>query len=660
MRFVPRSGIVAALSLAACAAAWLSAAPAGDNARFSRDVYPILREANCRACHTTDGVASATRVHFPAESATDEVIESFGTSLRVVVDREDPARSLLLTKPTNRMQHTGGQLIVPGSAEEKVLAGWVNYLARVDLPPDPNRGETAVPPGRPTIRRLTHSQYNNTVRDLLGDQTTPADRFPGEDYVNGFRNQALAQSISPVLAEAYSKAAEKLARSAFRNGDAQGLVPCKPAAAVDKLCAAKFVRAFGKKAFRRPLGDDEAESFARLLLAEAEDAGEFVAGVRIVVEAMLQSPDFLFVVEQGGENTGYELAARLSYFLWDTMPDAELFRAASTGEILGEEGIDQQARRMLGDPRARQALDQFIAQWLRFDRVLGAIKDAVLYKEFTPQVSEALTEETRRFVHHLIWNDRDFMEFFTADYTFVNSFVAELYEIPQPQANFAMVSLPVESGRAGILGQGSFLTQTGKPDETSPTERGLFVREHFLCQHVPPPPPNAAASLPPLTMDSRPLTTRERLVEMHLKEESCQSCHRLVDPIGFGLEKYDTTGRKRDKQHITVEPNRYESKKGIKPKEYDLDIDTSASVAGIAGSEFSTPGELGKILADQPACQKCIVKQLFRYAFGRLETGADDASIDEMYQAFRGSRFRFQQLIISLVKSDAFRRVGGG
>ncbi len=648
------------LSLAACVAAWLSAAPADDTVQFSRDVYPVLQEANCRACHTSDGVASATRVHFPLESATDQAIETFGAALRAVVDREDPTRSLLLTKPTNRIQHTGGQLIEPGSAEEEMLIGWVNYLARVDLPTDPNRRETALPPGRPTIRRLTHSQYNNTVRDLLGDQTTPADRFPGEDYVNGFRNQALAQSISPVLAEAYSKAAEKLARTAFRNGDARGLVPCKPTVVVDRACAAKFARAFGKKAFRRPLGDDEAESFAKLLLAEAEDAGEFVAGARIVVEAMLQSPDFLFIVEQGEENTAYELAARLSYFLWDTMPDAELIRAASSGEILSDEGIDKQARRMLEDPRARQALDQFIAQWLRFDRVLGAIKDAVLYKEFTPQVSEALTEETRRFVHHLIWNDRNFMEFFTADYTFVNSFVAELYEIPQPRENFAMVSLPRDSGRAGILGQGSFLTQTGKPDETSPTERGLFVREHFLCQHVPPPPPNATASLPPLTMDSRPLTTRERLVEMHLKEKSCESCHRLVDPIGFGLEKYDTTGRKRDKQHITVEPNRYERKKGIKPKEFDLDIDTSASVAGVADSEFSTPRELGKILAAQPACQKCIVKQLFRYAFGRSETGADEGSIDEMYQVFRGSRFRFQELIISLVKSDTFRNVGGG
>ena len=197
-------------------------------------------------------------------------------------------------------------------------------------------------------------------------------------------------------------------------------------------------------------------------------------------------------------------------------------------------------------------------------------------------------------------------------------------------------------------------------DETSPTERGLFVREHFLCQHVPPPPPNASASLPPRTIDSRPMTTRERLVEMHLKEKSCESCHRLVDPIGFGLEKFDTTGRKRETQHITVQPNRYEQKKGIKPQEHDLEIDTSASVAGIANSEFSTPRELGAILADEPTCQRCIVKQLFRYAFGRLETGADHESIETMFKVFQQSHFRFQELIISLVASDAFRRAGGG
>ena len=204
------------------------------------------------------------------------------------------------------------------------------------------------------------------------------------------------------------------------------------------------------------------------------------------------------------------------------------------------------------------------------------------------------------------------------------------------------------------------MSQTGKPDETSPTERGLFVREHFLCQHVPPPPPGVSASLPPLTLDSKPMTTRRRLVEMHLTEQTCESCHRLIDPIGFGLEKYDTTGRKRDKQHITVRPNRYERKKGLEAQDYDLDIDTSASVAGIANSEFSSPRELGKILAEEPTCQRCIVQQLFRYAFGRLETEADDESIDAMFDAFRRSRFHFQELIISLVTSDAFRQAGGG
>ena len=412
MRAGPENRVCRRLSLLICLLAGLSAPlPAAEDAlTFARELYPILEAANCRTCHTPDGVASATRIHFPEASATAEEVEAFGASLEVVVDREDPSRSLLLNKPTNRIPHTGGRLIEPGSVEEQSLVRWINYLARQDKSAVAKRKEAGASTRLP-VRRLTHSQYNNTVRDLLEDQTAPADRFPGEDYVNGFKNQAQGQSISPLLAEAYSTAAEKLARAAFRNGDSHGLVPCKPRSATDHACATEFVRTFGERAFRRPLNTEETDSFTRLLLPEAHEAGEFLAGAQIVVEAMLQSPDFLFLVERGadGGNTAHELAARLSYFLWDTAPDPELRATAASGEILTREDLEHQARRMLADPRARQALDQFISQWLRFDRVLGAIKDAVLYKDFTPQVSEALTEETRRFVHHLVWNNRNFM-----------------------------------------------------------------------------------------------------------------------------------------------------------------------------------------------------------------------------------------------------------
>ncbi len=202
---------------------------------FATGLYPVLEKATCRNCHNLDGVASATRLHFPEADAPASKIEAFGKSLVILVDREHPDQSLLLRKPTNRVSHAGGQRIKPGSPEEAKLLDWIATLAKLsgdDLTAalhyreQEERGAGAVS-NEPELRRLTHSQYNHTVRDLLGDQSGPANQFPPEDFVNGFKNQAQAQSLSPILIEAYSGAAERIARTAFHGGDAHGLIPCK-------------------------------------------------------------------------------------------------------------------------------------------------------------------------------------------------------------------------------------------------------------------------------------------------------------------------------------------------------------------------------------------------------------------------------------------------
>src|SRR5881227_1663207 len=258
--------VLAAIVIATVAAAWPSRAlyahgPAPGQAQppisFSRTVYPIFESAQCRGCHTDDGVASATRLHFPEPNASPDDIEAFGITLAALVDRADPAQSLLINKPTNRMRHTGGVRIRPGSFEEQALVEWVRHLAGL---PDATvaaareRLAAAVAPSThdQRLRRLTHSQYNNTVRDLLGDYSRPADRFPPEDFVNGFKNQLSTQGIPPLLAEAYSAAAEKLALNAFRAGDVNHLVPCAPTSAADARCRDQFIRGFGLRAFRRP------------------------------------------------------------------------------------------------------------------------------------------------------------------------------------------------------------------------------------------------------------------------------------------------------------------------------------------------------------------------------------------------------------------------
>lgn len=510
------------------------------------------------------------------------------------------------------------------------------------------------PLGAEPLRRLTHSQYNNAVRDLLGDQTRPADNFPPEDFNNGFRNQVQTQSISPLLAEAYSVAAERLARNAFRGGDNNHLVPCQPSGPADRLCATRFVETFGRRAYRRPLTAKESTRLVELLLAEAKGTGDFYRGAQAAVEAMLQSPHFLHRPEKPG--SPYSSASRLALFLWDTIPDEPLLDAAARGELNSPENIRRQARRMFDDPRARQSFDEFLSQWLRFDQVLGAVKDRRLYPQFTPELAAAMVEETRLLASDLVFNDRDFMTFFTADYAFVNSDLAQVYQLPAPPSEFAKVTFPAQSARAGVLGQGAFLALTSKPGDTSPTIRGLFVREHFLCQRVPDPPPGTNATLPPVTA-AKPRTNRERLEE-HRSSPACNACHSQIDPVGYGFEKFDAIGQYREKLRLTFLPLPGRENKSPKATTADVDLDTHGVVQGIEHSEFTSPRELGQILAASPRCQDCVVKQLYRYAIGRKENSDDERQIEQAAAAFRNSKFRFRELMIAIASALGTERAG--
>jgi hypothetical protein len=618
---------------------------------FTKTVVPVLRKAGCPACHNHDGVASGTRVIFPETDAPAAEVERFGLSLQAVVDRTTPEKSLLFLKPTKRIAYAGGKRIKPGSPDEAVLSTWVNYLAKI---PPVQQAKVTEQAGKqkPVLRRLTHAQYNNTVRDLLGNDSRLADQFPPEDYVNGFKNQFQSQSISPLLAEAYGIAAEKLARFAFMGGDSRKLIPCKPASASDRACADSFVRSFGAKAFRRPLLEPEVARYIKLLAKQAASSNNFVAGAQLVVEAMLQSPNFLLRTENGAEPKWrpYETASRLSYFLWNSMPDDKLFRAASSGQLNTPEGVERQTRRLLADAKARDSMNEFVEQWLRFDRLLNSVKDRRTFPQYTPELALAMTQEPLHLASNLIWNNGNFMEFFSADYAYLNSSLASLYKVPAPKTEFEKVALPPETERAGVFGQAVFLALTSKPTDTSPTARGLFVREQFLCQEVPQPPPGVSTNLPSLSKD-KPFTNRERLA-VHLNNEGCSSCHSLIDPIGFGFEKFDAIGQYREKLKLTFGPGRKE--KDVKTVSVELPLNTEGDVAGIKDSHFSSPRGLGKILAGSERCQDCVVKQLFRYAAGRKEAASDRAIIQRSYEAFRDSKFKFQELMVALVKSIEF------
>jgi hypothetical protein len=628
---------------------------------FGAGLYQVMEKAACRSCHNADGVASATRLQLPDPGSPPEKIEAFGRSLVTLIDRARPDSSLLLNKPTNRIAHAGGERIKPGTEDETILKAWIQRLTQLSgdelaralkFREEENSGAGAVRP-EADLPRLTHSQFNHTVRDLLGDQTTPANQFPPEDFINGFRNQSQAQSLSPLLIESYSAAAERLARAAFQGGDTRHLIPCKPSVA----CRTRFVREFGLKAFRRPLDAAERKRYEGLMATETD----FIKGAQLVVEAMLQSSNFLFRLDARSDPKWkpYATASRLSYTLWDTMPDAELFAAAARGDLSTPQGVEKMTRRMLDHPHAHEALDEFVSQWLRFDRLLTASKDRRKFPAFTRETAVAMTEEARAFVSDLVWNNRDFMTLFTAPYGYVSSELTGIYKVPAPAKEFDRVAFPAASERAGLLGQGLFLALTAKPEDSSPTARGLFVREQFLCQHVPDPPAGVNTNLPPIT-EAKPQTNRDRMSE-HATNPSCNTCHKLIDPIGFGLEKFDAVGARRETFELQFAGRvGGEGERRRRPrKTVNLELDTKGNVAGIADSQFSSPAELGAVLAKSAQCQECVVKQYFRYTAGRMETPADRPLIRKALDDFQRSQFQFKELIVSLVRLREFPKPEG-
>ncbi len=632
-------------------------AAAGQPISFTDQLYPVLQKADCRSCHHPEGVASPTRVHFPEEGAPRTRLEAFGKSLVELVDRQAPEKSLLLLKPTNRLPHTGGERIVKGSPEEATLRAWISRLgaftdaelaSALRYRQQEAAGRGVAP--KVVLRRLTHSQYDNTVRDLLKDTTNPASHFPPEDYVNGFKNQYQALSVSPLLTEAYSLAAEKLAWNAFRRGDSRGLIPCRPSSEADAAgCRSKFIEAFGRQAFRRPLERQELLRYDGIF----RTGKTFLRGAQAVIEAMLQSPNFVFWLDQtpNPKWKPYATAARLAYFVWNTTPDEALLDSAASGELHSPDSLERVMRRMLDSPKAHDGVGEFVAQWLRFDRVMASTRERRLHPLFNQDLARAMTEESRRFLSDLIWNDRNFMQAFTADYSFINSDLAAVYKVSPPARDFDRVQFPADAERAGVLGHASFLTLTSNPGDTAPTGRGLFIREQFLCQHVPPPPPGVDTNLPPVE-ESRPVTNRERLAS-HTTNQMCVGCHNLIDPVGFGFEKFDAIGMRREKHKLLFFPSGTSvAARRAKPKEVELEIDTQGWVAGLANPQFTSPRELGELLARTEQCQECVVKQVFRYMAGRMDTPADRPLLGRALEAFRNSGFRFKELMVLLAKRE--------
>lgn len=499
-------------------------------------------------------------------------------------------------------------------------------------------------PGKSPMRRLTRFEYNNTVRDLLGDTARPADRFAPDEESLGFDNNATVLGVTPVLAEQYMVAAEELSAAA----DLSALVTCDPAALGDEPCARQFIEQVGLRAYRRPLAAADIDRLLGVFLWGLEQHG-FDTGIRLTLQAMLQSPHFLYRVElalapeDGGKVaplSDYEMASRLSYLLWGSMPDDALFAAAAAGELSTREQVRAQAERMLADPRARDAMRHFYRQWLLLEDVEVLEKDAEIYPQWSAAVPALLATETETFVDALIWDEAadavaggDVATLLTADYTYMNAELAAFYGIETGPAGDAWERVALDPTRAsGVLTHGAVLAHNAKPNQSSPIHRGKFVREQLLCMPLPPPPDNIAIVPPDLDPN---LTTRERYSE-HSENPVCSGCHELMDPIGFGFESFDGAGLWRDDEN-------------------GLPIDDSGELIAtdVDGPFFGVP-ELGRKLAASEQVHACVVTQYFRYAYGRAEGDQDSCTITSLNQDFAAAGYDLQSLLIAVTQTDAF------
>lgn len=478
--------------------------------------------------------------------------------------------------------------------------------------------------GASPMRRLTRLEYDNTVRDLLHDTSAPSHAFVADETVGGFAANAVAP-LSATQLDQYFAVAEDLAATAVSERW-DDVVGCN---AADDACLDGFVDRFGMQAFRRPLRADEQTGYLELL-HDTQAQGDDVAAVEVVIQAMLMSPSFLYHAESHpGEDAvvgldDYAIASRVSYFLWASMPDEELFELAGAGMLSDPEVLDTQARRMLDDDRAADALASFHRQWLAIDNLTDAVKNAEMFPQWDEDLALSMQAETVAFADEVIRRgDANLRTLLTAPWSVVDGDLADLYGVDAPQSGFAVTQLD-PAQRAGILTHASVLTSKSHSAENSWVHRGLFVQEQLLCGELPPPPVGVEVNDPndPNRLD----------------DPQCAGCHIKLDPVGQGFDQYSPVGAFRTED------------------EAGTPIDGAGALYDLPEiGEFEGVVELADGLAGSEVVSDCVAKQWFRFATRRHEAEADECAIAELEAAFADSNQDIRELMVALVRSDALR-----
>lgn len=611
---------------------------------FRTQVWDPILSTKCIGCHTPEGPAQNSRMKFKREGDKGWLEHNYAQLAGMATEQLD-GTALLLLKPTGQHPggHTGGELIPVGSEDYGRIAGFVDRVTSDecidDGPTVVDCREYGVLPGRRTLRRLTRTEYDNTVRDLVGLDMGLGQGFATDTVINGFDNHTEALTVSPLLADQLAAAAETLSL-ALNMGS---LLPCDPGQLGETDCAKAFIEDFGARAFRRPMRAEDTARYMTVYAAGSAGA-DFESGVRLVLESFLQSPHFLYRSELGepvGDGTyrltAFEIASELSYLIWGTMPDAALFTAAQDGTLDTQEGIETQAKRMLEDPRARTAVQRFVSQWLDLDQLEVVPKDEGTFPEFDKGVRAAMRAELNHFIDRVVFEEEgSFGTLLTAPYTFANETLAALYGVPPGATTlddgFSIVT-PESPARSGILTLGPVIATHSRPNGSSPVHRGLLVRERVLCQELPPPPPGVNAEPPALDPNA---TARERY-RAHSEEQPCLGCHRLIDPIGFAFEHFDGIGRYRETDNGNA-------------------IDATGEIVSTEASDTTFDGTEALVthLGTSPDSQGCFVTQWFRYAYAIEEDAQTSCGLDALKDTFVGSDMSVQSLILELTKTPHF------
>ncbi len=487
------------------------------------------------------------------------------------------------------------------------------------------------------LRRLTRREYNNTVRDLLGDSTNPASTFVTDAVVGHFDNNT-GSPVTLSMASEYMEAALTLAETAVTNRLAM-LAPCT-ASAADDACARSFIQGFGKRAFRRPLTTAEVTRYF-MLFSTFKQGADFANGARIVIATMLQSPNFLDHHERGETPKGgattvaltpYETASRLSYFLWNSMPDAALFQAADSGAL----DLHAQVTRMLADDKAKAGIIGFFTQWMDLDQ-LAPLRRSLGGRmgDVSTVIKTAMRQSTEAFVNHVMWQgDGKLTTLLQSPLSFVNASLAStIYGMPGVTGD-TLQRVDLDPARyAGLLTQPSLLTLHAQSDSTDPVHRGLMVRQRFMCQE-PPPPPSTVSAAPPQRLPGQ--TTRQAYLAHHA-DPFCAPCHLLMDPVGLGFENYDQVGR-------------YRTKEGASPVDASGEMKFSQDMDGT----FTGAIELSGKLAGSGQVRTCFTNYWVRYATGGL---TDDLGcfVSGLSDGLGAQGTDIRKLVIALATSESFR-----